>query len=159
MHAPLAVLVFFVVLAQSAPATVGRMVTLVLPHPLRAGETAWIEVKAGTLNRGAEIEITTTAGRSLGVISPFGIPPGQQAGTYTVPLPADAISDDRVSLRLTLNQHGRAQRAPTAKEVRSVRVKIMPAAPSRFDTTPGVSMKGECPCLALAPLRSVFLRL
>jgi hypothetical protein len=30
--------------------------TLVLPHKLRAGETAWLEVKAGAIPHRAEIE-------------------------------------------------------------------------------------------------------
>ena len=128
MHAPLATLALFALLAQATSAVPGRVVTLVLPHALRAGEAAFLEVKVGAIERGAEIEIATTEGRSLGVISPFGIRSGRQAGTYTVPLPADAISDNRVSLRLTLNQGGHAQRAPTRKEVKSIRVKIMPAA-------------------------------
>ncbi|MGB7845198.1 MAG: hypothetical protein WBL63_06255 [Candidatus Acidiferrum sp.] len=127
MRIQLTALAFFALLAQPACAAVGRVVTLVLPHPLHAGDTAWIELKVGAIERGAEIEIATTEGRTLGVISPFGIPSGHQAGTYTIPLPADAISNDRVSLRLTLNQHGHAQRAPTAKEVKSIRVKIRPA--------------------------------
>lgn len=98
--------------------------TLVLPHTLRAGETAWLELTLGAIERGAEIEIATTSGRLVGVISPFGIRSGQQAGTYTVPLPAEAISGDRVALRLSLDTHGRPERAPTTKELKSIRVKI-----------------------------------
>jgi hypothetical protein len=121
-------LLFFAVLAQGASADVGRVVTLVLPHALGAGETPWIEVKVGSVERGAEIEISTKAGQTLGVISPFGIRSGDRAGTYTIPLPPEAISDDHVSLRLTLNQYGHAKRAPTVKEVQSIRLKIVPAA-------------------------------
>ncbi len=126
MQAPLAALALFALLAQATYTVPGRVVTLALPHALREGETAWLEVKIGVIERGAEIEITTTTGQSLGVISPFGIRSGRQAGTYTVPVPADAISDNRVSLRVLLNQGGHA-RAPTAKEVKSIRVRIMPA--------------------------------
>jgi hypothetical protein len=132
VHAPLAILALFALLAQATSTAAGRVVTLVLPHALRTGETAWIEVKVGAIERGMEIEITTTAGRSLGVISPYGVRSGREAGTYTVPLPADAISDDRVALRVLLNHDGH-QRAPTAKEVKSIRVKVMPAGRS----TPG----------------------
>ena len=120
MCAPLAVLALVALLAQSSA---GRIETLVLPHTLRAGETAWLEVKVGVIARGAEIEITTTSGRLLGVISPFAIRSGNQAGTYTVPLPADAISNGRVSVRISLNQY-HSQRAPTLTEVKSIRVKI-----------------------------------
>jgi hypothetical protein len=97
--------------------------TLVLPHPLQTGETAWIQVQVGQIGRGQEIEVTTTSGRELGVISPFGLGAGQDAGTYTLPLPADAIQDGRVSLRLTITQFG-ISRAPTAQEVHGVTLAI-----------------------------------
>jgi hypothetical protein len=128
MHASLIALTFFALLGQAPHAPTGRVVTLALPHALRAGETAWIEVKVGVLEHKAEIEIETTAGQPLGVISPFGIRAGHPSGTYTVPLPAEAISHDRVSLRLFLDENGHPHRAPTPKEVTGVRVKIMPAA-------------------------------
>jgi len=127
MNSLFGMLLSFVLFVQPVCASSGRVVTLVLPHALSAGETAWIELKVGVIERGAEIEIATTAGQTLGVISPFGIRSGDEAGTYTVPVPVDAISDKHVSLRLTLNQYGRERRAPTAKEVKSIRLKIMPA--------------------------------
>lgn len=119
MRAPLTALAFVIFLAQYTHGEAGRDVTLTLPHALRVGEAAWLEIDVGPLARGDEIDITTTSGRSLGTISPYGIRSGQAAGTYTVPLPADAIAGDRVSLRLTLGQ-----RAPTLDEVKSVRLKI-----------------------------------
>lgn len=114
-----------------------------LPHSLGPGETAWIELELGVIERGAEIEIATTAGQSLGVISPFGIRSGDPTGTYTVPLPGDAILDGRVSLRLTLDRNGHAQRAPTAREVKSV--KIMPAARSIVDRPPSRRSRAKQP--------------
>ena len=117
----LATLVFLAFLAQGFGA---RVVTLVLPHTLRTGETVSVEVKIGVIQRGAEIEITTTSGRFLGVISPYGIRSGSEGGIYAVPLPADAILNDRVSLRLSLNQYGEAKRSPTKDEVRNIRLKI-----------------------------------
>lgn len=129
MRASLARLVFLVFLGHQLCAATGSVVTLSLPRPLRSGETAWLEVEVGVIERGAEIEITTPAGRSLGTISPFGIRSGREAGTYTIPLPADAISHGQVSLRLSLDQYGHAQRAPTSEEVKGIRVKIMPAGP------------------------------
>jgi hypothetical protein len=125
VRAPLAALAFLALLVQPAYAAAGREVTLVLPHALRAGETAWLKVRVGAIARGEEIEIETTEGRLVGVISPFGIRSGHEAGTYTIPLPAAAISDDRVSLRLSLDLYGHEPRAPTAEEVKSVSVKIV----------------------------------
>jgi len=120
MRALLAALAFFTILAQPSS---GRIETLVLPRALHAGETALLEVKVGVITRGSEIELATTSGRPLGVISPFGIRSGNQAGTYTVPLPADAISNGRVAVQLSLRQGG-SQRAPTKEEVKSIRVRI-----------------------------------
>jgi hypothetical protein len=100
----------------------GRAVTLVLPHDLRAGETASLVVTVGAIGHG-EISITTTSGRVVGVISPYGIRAGREAGTYTIPVPAEAISRRRVCLLLTISANGK-ERAPTTKEVPRVRVSI-----------------------------------
>ena len=107
--------------AQAASGDTGQEVTLMLPHALHADETAWLEVSVGVLRHDKEIHITTPSGQPLGTISPFGIRTGQEAGTYTVPLPADAISGDRVTLRLSL---GNEQRPPTAREIKNIKVKV-----------------------------------
>lgn len=117
-------LLSFALLAQAAAAPAGRVVSLRLPHALRAGEVMWVELKVGVIERGAEIEVATTGGESLGVISPYGIRSGAPAGAYTVPVPPGAASGGRVKLRLTLNRYGRAKRAPTSKEVKGVRLRI-----------------------------------
>jgi hypothetical protein len=111
-------------LAQTASAAQGRLVSLTLPHSPGDGEVVWLEVKVGRIQRGAEIEVSTAEGQTLGVISPYGIRSGSQAGTYNLPVPPDAITDGRLKLRVTLNRHGRAERAPTAKELKGVRLKI-----------------------------------
>jgi hypothetical protein len=120
MRIPLLVLALLSFLAQQRT---WRAVTLVLPHALREDETASLLVSVGVLVRGNEIKITTASGRLLGVISPYGIPAGNEAGTYVVPLPAEAISGKRLSLRLSLIAPGK-QRPPTNKELKKVRVEI-----------------------------------
>ncbi len=100
-----------------------REMTLALPHALREGETAWLLVKVGAIDHN-QIRLTTQDGRLLGTISPFGVHSGQSAGTYTVPVPPEAFHDGRLALRLSLVQSGRAQRAPTSDEVKSVRLVI-----------------------------------
>lgn len=114
-------------LARPADAAEGRDMTLTLRRALHPGEAAFAEVQLGLLARGHEIEITTAAGRQLGVISPHGVRAGQELGIYTLPIPVDAIVNGTVTLRLSLH-FGDTRRAPTAKEVKSVRVKITPAA-------------------------------
>jgi hypothetical protein len=110
-------------LAQDA----ARNLTLELPRPLAASETAFIEVQVGPIGRGRTIEVTTASGQPLGTVSPFGVRTGQDAGTYPLPVPQDAIRDGRLSIRLTISQPGGAPRAPTADEVRSVKLGVGPA--------------------------------
>jgi hypothetical protein len=112
----------FALLALTGHAASADDLTLVLPHPLRAGETAWIEVRVGPIGAGREIDVTTASGQELGAISPFGVRAGQDAGTYTLPVPADAIGNDRVSVRLAITQGGGPPRTPTAQEVRGVKL-------------------------------------
>ena len=111
----------FAVLADQVT---GRLVTLPLPRPLQAGDAVWVKVTVGQIAHSAEIVLTTPAGRMVGVISPHGIQPGQEPGTYTVPVPADAISDNRVSLRLAVDQGGHARRAATRQEVKKIEVSV-----------------------------------
>jgi hypothetical protein len=122
MQTLFATLISFALLVQTAGAP-GRVVNLVLPRSLNADEGVVVELKLGVLTRGAQIEVETASGKMLGVISPYGIRAGNEAGTYTVPLPSEEISNGRVSLRITLS-FNRSKRAPTTKEVRTVRLKI-----------------------------------
>ncbi|MEA2892204.1 MAG: hypothetical protein QOI05_2997 [Bradyrhizobium sp.] len=110
-------------LAQDA----ARSIALQLPRPLAANETAFIEVQVGPIGRGRTIEVTTAAGQPLGVVSPFGVRTGQDAGTYPLPVPKDAIREGRLSIRLTISQPGGSARAPTADEVRSVKLGVAAA--------------------------------
>jgi hypothetical protein len=105
-------------------ADVGKEMVLKLPHRLHPGETAWIEVRVANLARGQEIDIATDTGRFLGSISPYVRQTSSETSTYTVPLPVDAISGDHVKLRLSTDGYGGVPRAPSAEEVKSVKVKI-----------------------------------
>lgn len=115
-------------LAQPAPVPASRVVTLTLPHVPRVGETAWIEVELGTLARGQQIVITTVDGRLLGHVAHYGNARGKADSVYPVPLPVEVISNGKVSLRLSV-QRGDSRRAPTRSELKSMRLRIMPAAP------------------------------
>lgn len=101
--------------------------TLTLPQPLEAGGTAYIEVLVGVIGPGQEIEIATPGGRTLGVISPHGIRAGSAAGTYTLPVPADAICHGRIAVKLMITRSDAASRVPTGEEVRGVRLVVIEA--------------------------------
>jgi hypothetical protein len=131
MRPALAALALFAHLALNGNAALAqdaaRSMTLDLPRALAAGETAFIEVQVGPIGRGRTIEVTTASGQPLGTVSPFGVRTGQDAGTYPLPVPQDAIRDGRLSIRLTISQPGGASHAPTADEVRSVKLGVGPA--------------------------------
>ena len=109
---------------QAACATGAGEMTLALPHALRSGEMAWIEVRVGVVARGQEIRVTTTSGRELGTISPHLVRAAQDAGNYSLPVPGDAVRDGRIDVRLAITQAGTSPRAPTAMEVRAVKLTI-----------------------------------
>jgi hypothetical protein len=95
--------------------------TLVVPRAPHANETLGVQVRVGVLQHGSEIDVTS-GGVLLGTVSPFAIRGGHEAGTYTVPLTGVDGRGARVAIRLTLTHFGNRPRAPTAQEVRSVRI-------------------------------------
>jgi hypothetical protein len=94
---------------------------LTLPHEIREGETAILEVSLGRLTTREPIEVRTADGRLLGAVSTLGVPRGRDAGTYLVPIPNDAFIKGRLSIRLSLGAH---RRAPTREEVKAVKLTI-----------------------------------
>ncbi|MFZ1220587.1 MAG: hypothetical protein WAO00_14935 [Chthoniobacterales bacterium] len=124
MHRLAATFLCLSFLVQRACGAEWREVESILPRALETGETVLVEVQLGTLPRGLEIEITTASGRELGVISPHGIRTGNEAGTYTLPIPPDVFSKGRAIIRLSINEPNHTRRAPNEDEVKSVRLKI-----------------------------------
>ena len=120
----IATLFTFALLVQTAGAP-GRVVNLVLPRNLNEDEGVAVQLKVGVIERGAVIQVRTISGKAIGTISPYGIRSGNEAGTYTMSVPVEEISNNRVSLRITLN-YGRDKRAPTTQELRSVKLSITP---------------------------------
>jgi hypothetical protein len=115
--------IVFAVLTLEAHAAESEK-TLMLPHALQTGQIAVIQVQVGKIARGQEIHITTAAGRELGVISPFGVRSGHAAGTYPIPVPADAVAGQQLTVHVSVTGNGTQPHAPTAQEVRSIEVVI-----------------------------------
>ncbi|HEY3579410.1 MAG TPA: hypothetical protein VGK82_02665 [Pyrinomonadaceae bacterium] len=99
---------------------------LILARSLTAEEGLAVELKLGVLERGNKIKVESMSGKLLGVISPYGIRSGEEAGTYTVPVPPELVSNKRLSLRIVVDQYSRGKRAPTKQELRDVRLQITP---------------------------------
>jgi hypothetical protein len=104
------------------------VIELRLARPATAREAVWIQVHAGALPRGTEIRVSTSEGVLLGTVSPFGGPRGPEAASYTIPLPQATIVNERVQLRLEVNEPGpgAGARAPRPGEVESVNLIYVP---------------------------------
>jgi len=114
----------FTLFAQSPAA---RTVSLTLPHAIRRSETATLIVSVGVIPKGARIEVSTPGGKPLGTISPFGIRAGREAGSYTIPLPSEAIEGRHVCVLIAL-VFADTRRVPTNEEVTRVRARVTPRA-------------------------------
>jgi hypothetical protein len=125
MQTLFATLLAFALLVQTGGAP-GRVVNLVLPRSLNEDEGLAVELTLGVLERGARVRVQTASGKMLGVISTYGIRSGEEAGTYSVPVPPELVSNNRLSLRITVNYTRDKQRAPTDQELRSVKLQITP---------------------------------
>ncbi len=115
-------------LAQPADAAT-RTVTLHLPHALMAHQTVVAIVHLGAVPRATTILVQTVDGRLLGTISPYAIVPGQQGGTYMVPIPADAVKDGEVTLLVGVEVSSTLLREPRADEVESVTLRYIEVSP------------------------------
>ena len=116
-------------LAQGADATAGEIPSgarrLAVPRAPAAQEAVWLNVRVGVLPRGLRILVLSDDGKLLGAISPFAIVPGKEAGTYTIPLPDDAVQQGHVTVRLVVEERG-VTRPPTGSEVEDVGLVYVP---------------------------------
>jgi hypothetical protein len=124
----LAACALIALLAQGAsvPATAAPATVLTLPRPPAAQEAVWLSVRVGVLQRGARVLVLSDEGALLGAISPFAIPPGKEAGTYTIPLPENSVRDGRVVVRLVVEEREHATRPATGGEVEDVGLVYVP---------------------------------
>jgi hypothetical protein len=102
--------------------------TLTLPHPLKPGANAYLEVQVGPLAPGQRVRVTTQSGEPIGTIAPFGPAARGHAGAYSLPVPPNAITDGTLSLRVTVTRPSAPDRAPTETEVKGLRL-LAPDAP------------------------------
>jgi len=102
--------------------------TLPLPRQPAENEMLVIKIWVGAISRGTKIVVRATDQEIAGTIVPFGIRPGQKAGMHTIPVPAKAVGDKTVSLRLEILERGaKAPRVPTRLEIEDAKLAFIPA--------------------------------
>ena len=100
-------------------------VTLSVPRSLASEEALSVRVTVGTLPKGARIVVRSERGEVLGSIVPFGQSTNRPNMSYTIPVPPELVSDQKVSLGFTLEEAGTKQsRVPTETEVREVQPQV-----------------------------------
>jgi hypothetical protein len=100
-------------------------VELILPRPAAAHEAVRLQIGVA-LARGARLRVSAGDGTLLGTVSSFGVQRGQDVVTHILPLPATAIVNGRVALRLEVQEPGAAARAPKPGEVDSIALIYVP---------------------------------
>ena len=101
--------------------------TLPLPRQPAANEMLVIKIWVGAIGRDTKIVVRAADQKVAGTITPFGIRPGQKAGMHTIPVPAKAVSDKKVSLRLEVLEKGaKTARAPTRREIEDAKLAFIP---------------------------------
>ncbi|WP_448956383.1 hypothetical protein [Labrys neptuniae] len=112
------------VLAGFLAGGTGSERSFTLPRQPAAGDIAWLELEVGPIARGQQIQVRTAQGQMLGAVSPFGVRSGKDAGIYTLPVPAGAIRDRVLSLRVTIESAGVPPRPPTPAELKSLKLHV-----------------------------------
>ncbi len=102
--------------------------TLPLARQPAANEMLVIRIWVGAISQGTKIVVRATDQEIAGTIVPFGVRPGQKAGMHTIAVPASAVNDKKVSLRLEVLEKGaKAARAPSRLEIEDAKLAFIPA--------------------------------
>jgi hypothetical protein len=114
--------------AADLPIDSKGQLALTLPRQAAANEMLVIRVWVGSIGQGTKIVVRATDQKIAGTIFPFGIRPGQKAGMHTIPVPANAVADKKVTLRFEVLEKGaKAARAATRLEIEDAKLAFIPA--------------------------------
>jgi hypothetical protein len=102
--------------------------TLPLARQPAANEMLVVQIGVGAIGQGTKIVVRVSDEETAGTIVPYGVRAGQKAGMFTIPVPANAVADKKVSLRLEVLEKGaKAARAPKRAEIEDAKLAFIPA--------------------------------
>jgi hypothetical protein len=94
-----------------------------------SGERLVLRLKVASLKDGSSLELSAPDNTHVGGVSPFGVRPGSKARYYSIPLPAKALVDDKVTLKVeVVDKSGKKERAATRTEIEDATLVFTPAA-------------------------------
>jgi hypothetical protein len=117
--------------AESRPADEPfETLTLDLTRQPATDEEIVLRLALGILPRGTRVVVRTADGEIVGTASPYGLRPGQKAGTHTIPVPDKAVTGNKVTLRIEVLDKGSGKpRSPLKGEVDSTKLDFVKVTP------------------------------
>ena len=101
--------------------------TVPLTRKQSSDELIVLRLKVPPLPDGASIEVSTLDNALVGGVAPFGVRPGSKARFYSIPIPAKAVVEKKVSVRLqVVEKDGNGKRAPARTEIEDATLAYAP---------------------------------
>jgi hypothetical protein len=97
--------------------TSGKL-TVPLTRKRSSDEMIVLRLKVAPLPDGATINVCALDKTIVGGVAPYGVRPGSKARYYSIPIPAKAVVDNKVTVRLEVVEKGaQKKRPPTRTEI------------------------------------------
>jgi hypothetical protein len=94
--------------------TSGKL-TVALTHKQSSDEMIVLRLKVAPLPDGATIDVFTLDKTLVGGVAPYGVRPGSKARYYSIPIPASAVVEKKVSVRLEVVEKSTQRKRPPAR--------------------------------------------
>jgi hypothetical protein len=108
--------------------TSGKL-TVPLRRKRSSDEMIVLRLKVPPLPDGATIEVCALDKTVVGGVAPYGVRPGSKARYYSIPIPAKAVVDNKVTVRLeVVEQKTQRKRPPNRAEIVDATLAFTPIA-------------------------------
>jgi hypothetical protein len=103
----------------------------------RSDESIVLRLKVPPLRDGASVDVFTLDKTLIGGVAPFGVRPGTNARYYSIPIPAKAVVNNKVTVRLeVVEKTTKRKRPPLCTEIEGATLAYTPIAPHPRDKKP-----------------------
>ena len=103
--------------------------TVPLGRKQSTDELIVLRLKVAPLPDGATMDVSTLDNTLVGGVAPFGVRPGSKARYYSIPIPAKAVVDKKVIVRIeVVEKNGKRKRPPARTEIEGATLAYTPIA-------------------------------